>query len=210
MTQRKQVGKQTVYSLLENRQSYEIKEEKRQFNCESFKLDTKEISNADAKLKEAVIKLFVDNFEVLATHPSQYSEIKVLEMKIYLVPGAIPYKSRVRPLNPDQKDNLHTTINEWLEQGVIKPSVSPWASPLVPVKKKDGWTRWVTDLKGLNKHTITDSYPLTNIPEILHSLKGATRFSSLDACGAYHAVRIKPGGHACTSFISTFGTFMYI
>ena len=54
-------------------------------------------------------------------------------MKIDLVPGAIPYKSRVRPLNPDQKDNLHTQMDEWLEQGVIIPSVSPWASPLVPL-----------------------------------------------------------------------------
>ena len=54
----------------------------------------------------------------------------VLEMKIDLVPGVIPYKSQVRPLNPDQKDNLGDQVDEWLEQGVIKPSVSPWASPL--------------------------------------------------------------------------------
>ena len=53
-----------------------------------------------------MIKLFLDNFEVLATHPSQYGETEVLEMKIDLVLGAIPYKSRVRPLNPDQKENL--------------------------------------------------------------------------------------------------------
>ena len=68
--------------------------------------------------------------------------------------------------------------------------MSPWALPLVPVKKKDGRTRWVTDLRELNKQTVKDSYPLTNIQEILHSLKGATVFSSLDACGAYHALRI--------------------
>ena len=63
-------------------------------------------------------------------------------MKIDLVPGVIPYKSQVRLLNPDQKNNLHDQIDEWLEQGVIKPSVSPWTSPLVPLKKKDRWTRW--------------------------------------------------------------------
>ena len=48
--------------------------------------------NADAKLKEAVIQLFVDNFEVLATHPNQYGETEVLEMKIDLIPGEIPYR----------------------------------------------------------------------------------------------------------------------
>ena len=78
-----------------------------------------EILNADQKLKEAVIKLFLDKFEDLATHPSQYGETKVLEMKIDLVPGAIPYKSRVSRLNPDQKENLQNQIDEWLEQGVI-------------------------------------------------------------------------------------------
>ena len=114
-------------------------------------------------------------------------------MKIDLVPGAISYKSRVRPLNPDQKENLQDQIDKWLEQGVIEPSVSPWALPLVPIKKKDGWTRWVTDLRELNKQTVKDSYPLTNIQEILHSLQGAAVFSTLDACGAYHAVRIEPG-----------------
>ena len=54
-------------------------------------------------------------------------------------------------LNPDQKENLQDQIDEWLEQGVIKPSISTWASPLVPVKKKDGWTRWVIDLREMNK-----------------------------------------------------------
>ena len=74
-------------------------------------------------------------------HPSQCGETKVLEMKIDLFPGPIPYKSQVRLLNPDQKENLHDQIDEWLEQGVIKSSVSPWASPQVPVKKKTGQAR---------------------------------------------------------------------
>ena len=109
----------------------------------------------------------------------------MLEMKIDLVPGAIPYKSLVRLLNQDQKENLRNQIDKWLEQGAIEPSVSPWVSPLVPVKKKDGRTRWVTDLRELNKQTVKDSYPLTNIQEILHRLQGATIFLSLDACEDY-------------------------
>ena len=78
------------------------------------------------------------------------------------------------------------------------------------MKKKDGCTRWVTDLRELNKQTVKDSYPLMNIQEIQHSLQGATVFTSLDACRAYHAVRIEPGSRACTAFISPFGTFQYI
>ena len=74
-------------------------------------------------------------------HPCQYGETEVLEIKNDLVPAAIPYKSRVRPLNPDLKENVRNQIDEWLEQGVIKSSVSPWASPLVLVKKKEGRSR---------------------------------------------------------------------
>ena len=114
--------------LIENRQFYKTKEEKRQFIRESFQLDTNEILNTDAKLKEAVIKFVLDNFEVLATHLSQCGETEVLEMKIDLVPGATLYKFRLRLLNPYQKENLRDQIDKWLEQGVIEPPVSPWVA----------------------------------------------------------------------------------
>ena len=78
------------------------------------------------------------------------------------------------------------------------------------MKKKDKWTRWVTDPGELNKQTVKDSFPLTNIQKILHSLQGATVFSSLDACGAYHAVRMEPRSRACKAFISPFGRFQSI
>ena len=67
---------------IEIRKFYKTKEEKRQFIRESFQLDANEILNADEKLKEAVSKLFLGNFENLDTHPSQYGETEVLEMRI--------------------------------------------------------------------------------------------------------------------------------
>ena len=78
------------------------------------------------------------------------------------------------------------------------------------VKKKDERTRWITDLRELNKQTVKDSYLLTNIQEILHDLQGDMVFSSLNACGANHTVMIEPGSHACTAFISLLGMFQYI
>ena len=81
---------------------------------------------------------------------------------------------------------------------------------LFPCTTVDRQSRWVTDLRELNKQTVKDNFPFTNIQEILRSLQGATVFMSLDACGAYHAVRIEPSSRACTVFISLFGTFQYI
>ena len=93
---------------MENRQFYKTKREKHQFICESFQLDMNAILNAAGKLKEAVIKLFFANVKVLATHSSQNGETEVLEMKIDLV---TIHKSQVRPLNPDQKENLCEQID---------------------------------------------------------------------------------------------------
>ena len=83
----------------------------------------------------------------------------------------------MRPLNPDQRSNLKDQLDEWIQQGIIEPANSPWASPLVPVKKKDGRTRSVTDLRLLNDLTVKDAYLLTNIQENLQKLKGAKIFS---------------------------------
>ena len=67
---------------VENKKFYETKEEKQQFIRDRFQLDANEILDADEKLKEAVIKLFLDNFEDLARDPWQYGETEVLEIKI--------------------------------------------------------------------------------------------------------------------------------
>ena len=70
----KAVRKAVSVQSIENRQFYKTEGEKHQFIHESIQVDTNAILNVDAKLKEAVIKLFLDNFKVLTTHPSQYGE----------------------------------------------------------------------------------------------------------------------------------------
>ena len=70
--------------------------------------------------------------------------------------------------------------------------------------------KMVTDLRELNKQTVKDSYPFTNIQEILHSLQGTTLFSSLDACWTYHTVRIEHSSRACMAFIRPYSLFQYI
>ena len=201
-------SQETINSMQES--DFPTEESKRKFIKESLKIDENKVLNRDAKLKEEVIKLFLENFSTLALHPNHYGKTDLLELRIELQPGAVPKRSKVRPLNPDQRANLKEQLDEWIQQGIIEPANSPWASPLVPVKKKDGRTRWVTDLRLLNDVTIKDAYPLTNIQENLQKLKGAKIFTSIDACGAYHAIQIEEGSRDCTAFISPFGTFRYI
>ena len=92
---------------------------------------------------------------------------------------------------------------------MIEPCNSPWASALVPVKKKDGQVRWVVNFRGLNSVTRKDAFPLTSIQENLEALKGSTVFSTIDAAGAYHVIEVAVDSRDVTAFITPFGTYRY-
>jgi len=93
-------------------------EEKKQFIVDSFKLNKNEILNQDKELKNAVIQLFLDNFDMLALHSDHYGHSNLLQMEITLEKGARPVRSSLRPLNLDQKTNLRVQLDSWLNQGV--------------------------------------------------------------------------------------------
>ena len=108
---------------------------------------------------------------------------------IKLKPGTVPIKQKLRPMHPQQQAELKTQLDEWLKEGVIRPSKSPWASPLVPVKKKDGRTRWCVDYRQVNARTVGDSFPSPTVEEILAGVGDGNRvFSTLDASQAYLSV----------------------
>ena len=105
-------SQESVNSLQES--DFPTEESRRKFIKDSFKIDENEILNRDAKLKEEVIKLFLENFSTLALHPNHYGKTDFLELRIELQPGAVPKRSKVRPLNPDQCANLKEQQDEWI------------------------------------------------------------------------------------------------
>ena len=84
--------------------------------------------------------------------------------------------------------------------GVIQKSVSPWASPIVLVCKKDGSLRFCIDLRKLNSWTIKDAYSLPRIEEFLDCLNGAVRFTSLDLKAGYWQVEMEENSIPYTAF----------
>ena len=83
-------------------------------------------------------------------------------------------------MSPLEALELKNQLNQLLEQGFIKPSVSPWGVPVLFQKKKDGTFRLCIDFRGLNQCTIKNKYPLPWIDELLDRLGKAKIFSKID------------------------------
>ena len=116
----------------------------------------------------------------------------------------LPYKSawKERVVIQDQVEGM-------LRRGVIEPSDSPWSSPVVLVKKKDGTWRFCVDYRKLNAVTVKDSYPLPRIADTLSRLEGATLFSSMDLQSGYHQVPVVDEHRSKTAFVTADGLYQF-
>ena len=176
---------------------------------EELEVDKNEILNCNPEAKAKVKSILEKYMDVFAEPGHEVGETDLLEFNVELVEDAKPYKARVRPLNPKQRDDLRAQLDQWLEQRVIEPSTSPWGSALVPVLKKDGTTRWAVDYRPLNKVTIPDSFPLPNIQENLERLAGSKIFTTLDAAQAYMTIRVNEKSKPLLAFVTPFGTYSF-
>ncbi|KAG0734187.1 hypothetical protein G6F29_012897 [Rhizopus arrhizus] len=100
-----------------------------------------------------------------------------------------------------ENDVISNLIDEMLQQGIIQPSKSPWSSPVVLVRKKDGTPRFCIDYRRLNAITTRDVYPLPRIDDTLHSLGNAKFFSALDLTSSYWQIQLDEESKPKSAFV---------
>ena len=133
-----------------------------------------------------------------------------IEFAIDLAPGTEPVSKAPYRMAPVEMKELATQLQELLEKGVIRPSVSPWGAPVLFVKKKDGSMRLCIDYRELNKLTIKNKYPLPRIDDLFDQLKGAVYFSKIDLRSGYHQLKIKPEDIPKTAFRTRYGHYKFL
>lgn len=157
---------------------------------------------------QAVRELLCDHFSVFSRDDSDLGRTHLTRHQID-TGQARPIKMAPRrvPLHLQQEVAEH--VKQMQENGIIQPSCSPWAAPVVPVRKKDGGLRFCVDYRKLNEVTRKDAYPLPRIDDALDSLHSAQWFSTLDLASGYWQVEVDPQSRPKTAFITRQGLFEF-
>ena len=108
------------------------------------------------------------------------------------------------------RQEVASQLNNMQRAGVIQPSTSPWASPVVMVKKKDGTHRFCVDYRQLNEVTRADTYPLPRIDDLLDQLGQCKYFSTLDLAAGYWQIRVEASSREKTAFLTPQGLFEFL
>ena len=145
--------------------------------------------------------------------PEELTELppdRDIEFVIELMPGAGPVAKSPYRMSADELDELKKQLKKLQEQGFIRPSASPWGSPVLFVDKKDGTKRMCVDYRTLNSMTIKNRYPLPRIDDLLDRLRKAKFFSKIDLRSGYYQMKIRDQDIPQTAFTTRYGLYEFV
>lgn len=120
-----------------------------------------------------------------------------------------PFKQRSRPVHPNDFEAVKKHLQALLDAGVIKESESPFSSPIVVVRKKNGDVRLCVDYRKLNLQTIRDAYALPVLEESFSALAGSKWFSVMDLKSGYYQIEMNEADKPKTAFVCPFGFYEF-
>jgi hypothetical protein len=175
--------------------------------CQLFVARVEEASRDEVSNMEdhKVLKQFKDIFQEVPGLPRK----RDIDFSINLMPRAAPVSKDLYRMSTPELKELQLQLEELLNKGYIRPSVSPWGASVLFVKKKDGTLRLCIDFRQLNKVTVKNKYPLPMIDDLFDQLKDAKIFSKIDLRSGYHQVRIKDEDISKTAFRTRYGHYEF-
>ena len=156
--------------------------------------------------KSQLEKLLAEYSDVFSQHDFDYGCANDIEHDIPLVDDE-PFRLPYRRIPPAQFQEVRRHIQEMEQAGVIRKSHSPYASPIVVVRKKDDSIRLCIDYRNLNSKTRRDAFPMPRIDEALDALGNAKYFSTLDLTSGYWQVKVAQKDRPKTAFTTPMGLF---
>ncbi|KAL6488151.1 hypothetical protein MHYP_G00047770 [Metynnis hypsauchen] len=154
--------------------------------------------------REGIKKKLCAMPEVFALHDLDFGRTDKVRHQIKLS-DKTPFKHRPRPICPQDLDAVRRHLQELSEAGVIRASESPFSSPIVVVRKKNGDVRLCINYRKLNLQTIKDAYALPNLEEAFSALTGSKWFSVLDLKSGYYQIEVEETDKPKTAFVCPLG-----
>ena len=133
----------------------------------------------------------------LIEHHFQTTSERPIHQSPYMLPESL--KSKVK-----------AELAQMQSQGVIRPSTSAWASPIVLVEKKDGSIRLCVDYRRLNSITVFDAYPISRIEEVVEQLGNSEYISSIDLSKGYWQIPLNEDTQKKSAFVTPFGLYEFV
>lgn len=155
------------------------------------------------------IQTLIDRYQHIFTEPTSLPPSRPTDHTIPLLPNTAPVSVRPYRYPHSQKLEIETQVAKFLSSGWIQPSTSPFSSPVLLLKKKDGSWRMCVDYRALNALTVRDRFPLPTIDELLDELGHARIFSKLDLTSGFHQIRVAPQDVHKTAFRTHDGHYEY-
>ncbi|MCO5594118.1 hypothetical protein L7F22_048139 [Adiantum nelumboides] len=129
---------------------------------------------------------------------------------IELIPGSSPPNKPPYRVSQAQQEEIMRQVNELVEKGMVRPSSSPFCSPVLLVQKKDGTYCMFVNYRPLNRNTIKNRFFVPRVEDLFDKLQGSTYFSRIDLKSGYHQIRIVDEDKVNTTFCTTFGLYEYL
>jgi len=146
------------------------------------------------------IDSLIHKFSSLFQTPTTLPPSRNTNHAIHLLPNSEPVNVQPYRYPYFQKQEIENQVKSMLKRGIIQPGTSPFSSPVLLVKKRDGTWQFCVDYRALNAITIKDRFPIPTIDELLDKLRGSCYFSKLDLLQGYHQILMQDDDVYKTAF----------